>query len=367
MLRWNKKVDSKQHTVDREKRRARLKPCDSNFNYMQNDKRLSLGEALYLLKNLYGRVWTILDAICTGALLISDTVLNQYYVKLCLTIERILEAQELLDLSKDYRRPFESLYSLQDADIEWEYDGSIFVSGFYGKIEELWILNGQKKCEDIEILNFLQEIDQYIEKYKIHKNKVENNYWAGVKEYAKDLKADGEQFKLTEFTKEKSPQQREILPDNQFLFIREDSLRSKIQRDYEELRKVYEVGASKSMMVLSGCILEALLIDFLSIDEDKSKFDYFQKYLEGKDKGQNPPNIEDWKLYQLIEIAAQRGIISTDVKRIGHTIMDYRNLIHLRAEIRDKLSVDKNVATSVLHLLLKAIDDISKWFGERNF
>jgi hypothetical protein len=51
---------------------------------------------------------------------------------------------------------------------------------------------------------------------------------------------------------------------------------------------------------------------------------------------------------------------------MAYTIEGYRNLIHLKAETRDKLSVDKNVASSVVHLLLKAIDDISKWFKEQN-
>lgn len=331
---------------------------------MKNHKIPSLGERLHLLRELYGRVWTVLDAACRGTLLISDPVLNHYYVVLCLAIEQLLESRDLSELKKDYRRPFESVYEVDD--VGWEHDGRPYVSGFIGKIEELWILNGQKRYEGSKLNAILGKVDQYIEEYGSEKKKLEAEYVGELKKGVEEYMAEVGEFKLAEFTKEKSVPQKEILPDNQFPFIREEILKNKIQRDYEELRKVYEIGASKSVMVLSGGILEALLIDALSSEEEDAKFDYYQKYLEGKGKDRNQPDIENWQFYQLIEIAAQRKIISADVRKISHIIKDYRNLIHLKAEIRDKLSVDKNVATSVVHLLLKAIDDISRWFKERN-
>ena len=331
---------------------------------MEHQEIPSLGERLYLLREFYGRIWTILDAVCTGSFLIPDTSLNQYYVKLCLMIEKLLETADLSNLRKEYRRPFESLYNIDDVD--WEYGGGEYVSGFFGKIEELWILNGQKVHKDPQIHDLLREIDRYTEQYTSRKNKVEANYMTGAKKGVEEWKRDMGEFEPVEFGKEKSVWQKETLPDNEFQFIREEILKSKVQRDYGELRKVYEIGAFKSVMVLSGGILETLLIEALSVEEKEAKFDYYQKYLEGKDRDQNPPNIENWQFYQLIEIAAQRKIISTDVKKICHIIKDYRNLIHLKAEIRDNLSVDKNVATSLVHLLLKAIDDISGWFKKQN-
>jgi hypothetical protein len=333
---------------------------------MENHGIPSLGERLYLVRELYARLWSILDAVCTGNLLIPDTPLNQYYVKLCILIENELQAPDLLELSRDYRRPFESLYNLQDADIDWEYNGSVFVTGFFGRIEELWILNGQQVHKDPQVHDFLIELDQYIEQYKTRKKKIETNWVAKVKKQAEEWKADVGEFKLGELTGRKNGPQKEILPDNQFTFVTDSVLKRVIQRDYEELKKVYDIGAFKSVMVLSGGILEALLIEALSVEEGKAKFDHYQKYLESKDKNAKPPDIEKWQFYQLIEIAAQRKIISEDVKKISFVIKDYRNLIHLKAEIRDKLSVDKNVASSVVHLLLKAIDDVSKWFKERN-
>lgn len=325
-----------------------------------------MGQRLHLLRQLFGRVWSILEAVCTGSLLISDAVLNQYYVKLCLLIENELGLPDMSELLKEYRRPFESLYNLQDADIDWEYDVGPFVSGFFGKIEELWIENGQEPYEDTEIADFIEAVDGYIERYRKKKEKTEANWRAQMKEKAKEWAAEMGEFQPIEFTTEASASVKRILPDNEFDFIEQEGLRNKLKRDYDELRIVLKHAASKSIMVLCGGILEALLIDALSIEKEDAKFAYYQKYLEAKDKNQKPPDLEKWQFYQLIEIAAQRKIISADVRKISHIIKDYRNLIHLKAEIRDKLSVDKNVATSVVHLLLKAIDDISRWFKERN-
>ncbi len=332
---------------------------------MENQKIPNLGERLYLLRELYARVWTLLDTVCTGYFLLPDTPLNQYYVKLCLLIENELKASDLLDLNRDYRRPFESLYNLQDADIDWEYDGSVFASGFFGRIEELWIQNGQKVHKDSQLRDFLQEVDQYIEQYKTRKKKIENNMMAKVKKQAEEWKTDMGEIKLGELSKGKDVLQKEHLPENQFNFITVNLLKKVIHRDYEELKKVYEIGAFKSVMVLSGGILEALLIEALSVVEEKAKFDYYQKYLESKDRNAKPPELTLWQFYQLIEIASQRKIISEDVKKISFIIKDYRNLIHLKAEIRDRLSVDENVAKSVVHLLLKAIEDISKSFENK--
>lgn len=326
---------------------------------MENHQIQSLGQRLYLLRELYGRVWSILATVCRGDLLVPDGKLSMYYVKLCLTIESLLEEPDLSDLQKDYHRPFDSLHTLQDCDIMWEEGEEPYVANFFGKIEERWIAIGTPVYSATELSDFLREIDESIKHYEERKKKIVSDFWTKVKEREKENK-------LGELTKEKSVQQKEILPDNQFIFVTDDILRKVIQRDYEELKRVYDIGASKSVMVLSGGILETLLIEALFVEEEKAKFDYYQKYLEAKDKNAKPSDLQNWQLYQLIEIAAQRKIISADVKKMAFTIEGYRNLIHLKAEIRDKLSIDKNVATSVVHLLLKAVDDISKWFKDRN-
>lgn len=48
-----------------------------------------------------------------------------------------------------------------------------------------------------------------------------------------------------------------------FDFISDDNFRNILQRDFEELNKCIEIKASKSVLILSGSIIEAILTDYL--------------------------------------------------------------------------------------------------------
>lgn len=108
-----------------------------------------------------------------------------------------------------------------------------------------------------------------------------------------------------------------------------------------------------------------MLIDALYCIEDKAKFSYSKKYLKEKNKGDNLIKIERWQLYQLIKIAEQQEIISYDVSKISEIIRNYRNLIHLWAQKRDKLNVNLDIAKAVIDLLIIAYKDIRRWHLNR--
>jgi hypothetical protein len=99
----------------------------------------------------------------------------------------------------------------------------------------------------------------------------------------------------------------------------------------------------------------------LSCIEKEAKVNYYQKYLEGKNKGNKPPEIENWQLYQLIEIAKQQGIISADAAKLSHIVRDYRNLIHLFVQKRGQLQIDSPVASAVVNLLAVTYNNIFDW------
>ena len=117
--------------------------------------------------------------------------------------------------------------------------------------------------------------------------------------------------------------------------------------------------------MLCGTVLEALLIDALSHIREEAKFSYPQTYSEGKRKGNKSPEIEEWPLYRLIEVAKQQSVITSDVAKLSHIVRDYRNLIHLSAQKRDQLRVDSHVASAVVNLLTRAYKDIKEWHIKR--
>ena len=128
-----------------------------------------------------------------------------------------------------------------------------------------------------------------------------------------------------------------------FDFISDEDFRKILKRDFEELSRLVEIKASKSILILSGSIIEAVLSD------------YFFSF---------PPNnitqekVLKMDLYNLIDLARENNIIKKSTKELSTVIKNYRNLIHPGREIRKKETFDNNTAIisyRLLKLLLKEI------------
>ena len=115
----------------------------------------------------------------------------------------------------------------------------------------------------------------------------------------------------------------------EFLFITDTDLRNIIKRDYVELRTIlFPAGAWKSVVIISGSILEAILFDALTKDAaTKGKATSSTKAPKGA--------IDDWGLFMLIEVATDIGIFSSErANTIDQVLRDYRNFVHPKKEIR---------------------------------
>ncbi len=73
-----------------------------------------------LLRQLYKRLFLIIDACFTGYFLIADERLNLYDIKTRLIIEKILFSEDsglIHNLCERYKRPFKSLYEISKKEI----------------------------------------------------------------------------------------------------------------------------------------------------------------------------------------------------------------------------------------------------------
>ena len=128
-----------------------------------------------------------------------------------------------------------------------------------------------------------------------------------------------------------------------FDFISDAGFKDILIRDFEELKKCHEAKASKSILILSGSIIEAILVD------------YFLSFM--------PENLTDKKilkmdLFSLIELAFDQKLISSSSKDLSTVIKNYRNLIHPGREIRKREKFDNetsNIALSLLKIVIKEI------------
>lgn len=319
------------------------------------DTKENLNKEIYRLLVFYRQLTELLEMCFSGYLIIVTKEINRSYLRLCNKVRDFLKKPGLEDLAQRHWQPFNNLMSL-DPDApgaEWEYRGRQICGNFLSGIEEIFIGIGEKTypldSEDQQLLTYIQT---YLEKYRGFKRSRE-------KEWLREGEKQAEEWKK----KQGKPQVK--VPKFDFEFVRDEEIKSLLIKDWGEAQKAFQNELYKSTVLLSGTILESLLIDALYRIEADAKFNYYQKYVESKERRGKAPEIEDWRLYQLIEIAKQQGIISSDVAKFSDLVRDYRNLIHLWVQKREGLQLDSNIATAIVSLLTIAYNNILNWHEKK--
>lgn len=130
-----------------------------------------------------------------------------------------------------------------------------------------------------------------------------------------------------------------------FDFITDEKFKAILTRDFEELNKCIDAKASKSVLILSGSIIESILTD------------YFSNF---PPSGVNSKKVLSMELAALIDLAFDNKLISQSTKDLSTVIKNFRNLIHPGREIRKNEKFDFNsaiVAKSLLNIVLKEIKE----------
>jgi len=128
-----------------------------------------------------------------------------------------------------------------------------------------------------------------------------------------------------------------------FDFIADERFRESLEKDHVEVVTANQGEAWKTVHVLVGSIVEALLVDYLlGID--------FQKR-----SGTDPLKMD---LSTLIATCEKEGALSPKAVQLCSAIRGYRNLIHPGRVVRLSEVVDKNgaiVATAVMRMVIDEI------------
>jgi len=135
-----------------------------------------------------------------------------------------------------------------------------------------------------------------------------------------------------------------------FDFVSDNEFRAILDSDYGEMRSALENTNYKTVHVLAGSVVEALLVDYLTL-------------LSENDTSLNPQQILKWSLGELVDAALTRGAISQQVHDLSSVVRDYRNLIHPGRVVRlgQKVSQDSaDIAAAVTHMVISAIGDARK-------
>ena len=104
-------------------------------------------------------------------------------------------------------------------------------------------------------------------------------------------------------------------------------------------------GAGKSVIILSGGAIEAILTDIALQNATQAK---------AATSAPKESDVTRWDLADLINVAVELKLVSAGVEKLSHSVRAYRNLIHPGNEIRNKLTFDAEeakIALEVLHIV----------------
>ncbi len=132
-----------------------------------------------------------------------------------------------------------------------------------------------------------------------------------------------------------------------FSFISDLEVRKIVERDYLEIQRAFVAQCWKSVIILSGGTIEAILVDLLLIHKSKA-------IAAVQAPNNNKSDITKWDLVSLIEVSVELGLVSSGAEKLSHSVREYRNLIHPGNEVRNKLTFgteEAKIALEVLHIV----------------
>lgn len=123
-----------------------------------------------------------------------------------------------------------------------------------------------------------------------------------------------------------------------------------IERDKEDMDKCLTSNLHKSVLLLAGSIIEAILVDY---------------FLAFTPSGFTDEQILQVNLSKLIDLAEQENLISTRTKEISTVVRNYRNLIHPGKEYRINERVDSHSANVAAHLVEIIVEEINETYSKK--
>jgi hypothetical protein len=141
-------------------------------------------------------------------------------------------------------------------------------------------------------------------------------------------------------------------------FIRDAKLGALIRRDLLELADAATRQGHKSVLLLCGSVLEASLLDALDRNAGLAASLLPKGKKHWPDDASLPILLEIAKTKVRLPDGTEASILSPTVVPLAHGLADHRDLIHPRAEIRDRIRVDQTTAETMLHFVRVVLRDL---------
>jgi hypothetical protein len=140
-------------------------------------------------------------------------------------------------------------------------------------------------------------------------------------------------------------------------FISDPAFEENIRMDISASNQALINGEWKAATVLAGSVIEALLLYALQ-EIHATDPTIINNARSGLTR--NPgPNLENWKFYQLIDVAEEIDVITEDTATQSRLAKDFRNLIHPGRSIRIGQECDRGSALSAIAAIEHVVRDLT--------
>lgn len=143
------------------------------------------------------------------------------------------------------------------------------------------------------------------------------------------------------------PRVTPITEERDFSFVHNSELRDIIERDFSEIQRAFISQCWKSVIILCGGAMEAVLADLLMNNSVEAM---------ASAKAPDKKDITRWGLSDLIAVCVDLKLVTQGVEKLSHPLREYRNLVHPGIELREKLVIDAEearIALEVLNIVLR--------------
>jgi hypothetical protein len=121
----------------------------------------------------------------------------------------------------------------------------------------------------------------------------------------------------------------------------------------DEAQRCLEARAHLAAVILCGSILEGICLGYGMHHKVRLTAEY------GKLYPKRSADMDDWKLFQWIDVLAAQGDLSPNVAQFGHALRDFRNYVHPNKQLESGFSPDQHTARIAFQVVVAAIEDLA--------
>ena len=312
-------------------------------SYFQN---LERPMSVLLMQNIIDIYTRYYDLIVEGEFPFFDpdlptitNALNSEYNTLLNTLKQDLP-EEI-----NYSPPYE-FFDLDKIVKTWYISERPKLHKIYIEISKLY-KPGQSSTAPTEFVALTNYVNNSISKYELKKYKYQIQQYNLTFREQKDRNAS-------------QKNNRDIfLPPILFEFISDSNIKLSIWQFYQELRDLYLYPFYRAAIIISGALIEALLIECLKSDKNKA-LEYAKKTKNYKENIE----IEHWKFELIIEVSVNMCILPDGLYRQLDAIRNFRNYVHIHKDTKADLQLNENLRDIALNCVKIVIDYSNKWFDK---